>query len=148
MISVTWVLIANRRRASVLQASLGEFALIHTLENPAADETPEPGQEPGRMNLRGGARTAFEPHEDPAHAVCRQFAAEIVQYLESRRHHGSFNELVIVAPPKFLGAIRDRYSPALHRMVTHEVDQDYTEIKPPALHERLQAILTAPVGGE
>ncbi len=149
---VTWVLVANRESAEVRQVTQSPeapFAVVQRLQNKAADEPAEPDhQPPGRINVRGGASTAYEPHEDPAHAVCRRFAAEIAEYLDGQRHAGKFERLVVVAPPKLLGALRESWPPALAKTVTHEAAHDFVELKPAALAERLHALLAAPIAGE
>ncbi|BBM05348.1 hypothetical protein HAALTHF_12160n [Vreelandella aquamarina] len=47
------------------------------------------------------------------------FAKEVAQRLYSARVSNSMEKLIIVAPPKFLGLLREKLDPPTQKLVTH-----------------------------
>ncbi len=107
----TWILIADGARARILlnegpgkglkPALDHEFATVHA-------PTRELGSDrPGRVHDRfGPGRHAMEPPADWHEYEKQTFAAEIARLLEEEAQKGSFDRLVVVAPPKTLGELR------------------------------------------
>jgi protein required for attachment to host cells len=54
----------------------------------------------------------------------RTFAKEIGRYLEQARTQHRYDELVIVAPPKFLGAVRKELGKEVEKLVVDELPKD------------------------
>jgi len=54
--------------------------------------------------------------------------------MHSQKH---FDELVLVAPPKFLGMLRDELQNPLDKLVTRTVDKDLTRL---TVHELVEAL--------
>jgi protein required for attachment to host cells len=66
-----------------------------------------------------------ESHEDRGE---HGFARELVAELETGRQAGTFDRLVLVAPPKFLGQLRSELGAPLATCVVRSVDADYTHM--------------------
>ena len=60
-----------------------------------------------------------------------------------RAHRGEFGDLVLIAPPRFLGMLRELFSNLLDRMIVKTVDQDLTAVKPHELRKVLEEVLPA-----
>ena len=145
---VDWVLVADRMRASLYRVSpkdaqpwtaLASFVHVDS----QALGVNHNGGPPGRVIHPGGARSAVEPHEDRAHVEARRFAVNLIEYLDRERHLGKFQRLTVVAPPMFLGVLRDA-SPSPLRIITAlEVNQDLVSLPETDLRLRLGEILSA-----
>jgi protein required for attachment to host cells len=53
-----------------------------------------------------------------------EFATQIAHRLESGRKEDTFDELVLIAPPAFLGLLRRRLSKTLMERVSLEIDKN------------------------
>ncbi|MFO0918784.1 MAG: host attachment protein [Planctomycetaceae bacterium] len=144
--SITWILIADRTKAKLLhvlphgQGPFPELAsLIHEAGRLQARE--RDSSEPGRVIHPAGYASAVEPHEDRDHVESKRFAAEIVHHLDHCRQESRFDQLIVVAPPKFLGVLRDAWTPLLRRMVQLEVHQDLMTISATDLQRRLEELV-------
>ena len=107
----TLILVGDGSHARLFQAdgSTGTWSLVQKLD-----------REHSREKDHGG-----ESHEDRGeHAFARRLAGE----LEAGRQSGTFTQLVLVAPPKFLGQLRGELGPPLAACVTTSVDADYTHM--------------------
>lgn len=83
-------------------------------------------------SFRGGAiagSESGEPHQDHRHHTADNFAREVVAKLEAGRQNGDFRQLILIAAPLFLGALRDAMSRPLQQMVEYEIDKDYTHLE-------------------
>ncbi|MFG0333025.1 MAG: host attachment protein [Maioricimonas sp. JB049] len=143
-VAVAWILVADRGRAQILSANLPDadrLEIVETLVHPAstvhARDLETDG--PGSFQERGGERHAGEPETDFRHRTARDFALQIVERLEKGRMANAFGKLIVVAPPLFLGVLRDKLSGPLAQMVAHEIAKDLTRKREKELHERLVA---------
>jgi protein required for attachment to host cells len=145
---IIWVLVADATRARLFQ-----------VEQPQQTLTPASGEEligsnlpsreiasdrPGRSFDRGGqGRHVMEPSTDPARHAQEEFARDVVRLLDEKRKRGSFDRLIVVAPPQFLGDLRTLMPRQLQEAVNAEVAKDLSKLPPHELQDRLREILEA-----
>lgn len=124
----TWVLVADRVRARLF-ASTDDGASLMELE----DFVNVNGRKPDRTNghklprtqeSSGSARHAIEPKSTAAEKTERRFARELNEILESGRVGHRYQHLIIAAPPRFLGAIRQSMGNNVQACVLAELDKD------------------------
>ena len=125
-----WVLIGDGRKALVLRnegdADLLDLrrASVRLDENPPTHE--QGTDAPGRaMSSVGNIRSAVEPtdwHEIEAH----RFAASMADEINEGVRTGACREVVLVAPPKILGDIRQKLSVEAQKRVKGEIPKDLT----------------------
>ncbi len=125
--ATTWIIAADSSRAKVLQVADREQKLLEVddLVNPQGrlqDRELETDAEP-RFNPTGGPASDREAEGAVEHSV-RTFAKEIGRYLEQARTQHRYDELVIVAPPKFLGAVRKELGKEVEKLVVDELPKD------------------------
>lgn len=107
---------------------------VEDLVNPAGraqDRELQTDAEPrfdGRVRTPGTARTggpASDSERQGAveHSV-RTFAREVGRYLDKARIAQRFDRLVLVAPPKFLGALRKELHKEVEKLVAEELPKD------------------------
>lgn len=84
--------------------------------------------EPGRtFDSHGEGQHAMGNKVDPKRQEAIRFAKELCEDLEARRNKGKVEGLYLVAPPQFLGELRDHLSASLKVLVKDEIHKDLTE---------------------
>jgi protein required for attachment to host cells len=132
-----WIIAADESRARVLQvADRDQLVEIEDLLNPDArlqERELQSDAEP-RFNGHGGVgKAGSSPTGGPAsdretqgaveHSA-KVFARELGRYLEKARTDHRYDELVLVAPPKFLGALRKELDKEVEKLVTGELPKE------------------------
>ena len=141
--ATTWIVAADESRARVLQVARPEKRLdeIENLLNPEArlqDRELQSDAEPRFSGHGGVGKPGSAPTGGPAsdretrgaveHSA-RTFAREVGRYLEKARVEHRFDELVLVAPPKFLGALRKELDKEVAKLVKDELPKDLSWFK-------------------
>ena len=126
--ATTWIIAADESRARVLQVLDREqrLAEIEDLVNPAGraqDRELQTDAEPRFNGSQGGPASDPERHGAVEHSV-RTFAKEVGRYLDRARNEHRYDQLVLVAPPKFLGALRKELHKEVEKLVTEELPKD------------------------
>jgi protein required for attachment to host cells len=89
-----------------------------------------------------GQRSAMEM-PDLARRQAEGFADRLLKYLTHRQSRDPFRGVVLVAPPAFLGILRDRMDDDLGRIVVEEIAKDLVEMPLPKLQKVLLGSLSA-----
>jgi protein required for attachment to host cells len=80
---------------------------------------------PGRaFDRASNSRSAYEPHQDAKQHAIAHFAKQLALELWRDYSNGAFHQLVLVAPPRFLGVLRDALDHKLVRVVIGTVAKD------------------------
>ena len=156
--ATTWILISDASRARLF-ASEGEgrpMKLVQSFEHPASRATNQElvSDRPGRTQQSaapaghgpggGGAssnRSAMEPMTTPKMVEHEHFARELADALYKGMTSNAYSDLVLAAPPQFLGTLREVLEEPVRKRVTVSLDKDYTQLDERTLGERLQAAL-------
>ena len=125
----TWILVANAARARLFEAGERDGQLVELAGFASPDSqlhgssfTSEPA---GRVQeSASSARHGVEPHQDPHEKASLQFAHGLAQLLERARVEHEYEQLVLVAAPRFLGHLRASLDEQVARLVTRSVDKD------------------------
>lgn len=141
-----WVLVADGEKAMFLEnVTDGQDPFLRVVRLESQENPPHGDQvsdRPGRMPDTGkGQRSAME---DPDwHLLAKdRFAAELSDILYRLAGRKAFEKLVLVAPPKTLGALRDGLHKDVRAHVVAEVDKDMTNHPVPKIEELLKAELS------
>jgi protein required for attachment to host cells len=121
-----WVVAADASRARVLQlASHNKLAEVASLDNPAGRMQDRELTTDAQPRFRGSAGPASDRQETSAveHATER-FVKAIGEYLEKARTDHRYDELVVIAPPQILGALRKEYGKEVGKLVKDELPKD------------------------
>lgn len=70
-----------------------------------------------------------------------RFAHQVGDLLDKLRTRSRFDRLVLVAPPKTLGALRDALDKRTYDLVTGELHKDLTHMEPAQLESPLGAVM-------
>jgi protein required for attachment to host cells len=127
----TWILIAdgahgrlfeNRGPGTGLEAINEEFEADHRPDHEIVTD------HLGRtFESAYSARHAIAPRHDPHRELKRDFAKSLAKLLDRRRQEHAFDRLIIVAPPKVLGDLRNALSESVRELVSAELDKDLTK---------------------
>lgn len=85
----------------------------------------------------GEHRSGVSAHTDPERQLEDEFIENVVAYLEAQGASGAFDELIVAASPRALGAFRKAASPALAKKVVREVHGDHVNGPVETLHAAL-----------
>lgn len=127
-----WIVVCDGAKALVLE-NVGDekFPNLQTRE---VHEEPHPATRdqgtdaPGRvLSSVGSARAAVQQtdwHEQDE----RRFLDKLVAHLDAEVTAGHLKRLIVVAPPRALGVIRQAYSHQLRDAVRQEIDKDLVKL--------------------
>jgi protein required for attachment to host cells len=145
--NITWILVADGKRARILHndgPGLGLTAVPggeHSIElKPSREMTSD---KPGRTQESAtSSRHAIEPRVDWHRFEKTKFAQSMAKILDEAGARGSFDRLVLVAPPRTLGDLRAALADTTRARVSAEIDKDLTHEPLNALARRLGETLT------
>jgi protein required for attachment to host cells len=150
---IIWVLVADAARARLLQVEQPQQTLSPALgEELIGSNLPSreiASDRPGRTFDSGGeGRHAKEPPTDPARHAQHEFARDVVRLLDEQRERRSFDRLIVVAAPQFLGDLRALMPQPLQHAVCAEIAKDLSKLPPHELQVHLAETIDAqrPVG--
>ena len=143
MASGTWVLVCDACRARIFVdrgprglEELEGFACPASREHIRDRVSDRAGLKPAGAH---GVRTGASQEVDPKEAEARAFARHLAEVLYRKVNEQAFRELVLAAPPHFLGLLRGALSEVVARCVVASFDRDYTTLDPADLSERIHA---------
>ena len=137
-----WVLVADEALARILHRpdEGGDLQNLESLTDPAArgreadfqrDATgrragvaPQGSRQNTPHRLRGPASVTSSAGEDELHLEAQGFARRVAQHLADAWRQKRFDELRIVAAPRFLGYLRKELDPHVSAAVTDELSKD------------------------
>ena len=127
-----WILSANSGGAKIFEVKGHgkHIAEIYNIENP--DGRKKSGEilsdRPGRAFDRvGGGRHAFSQQNDVHEQAIQVFAHKLEHILKQGHDTKLFDELAILAPPHFLGELKQVLSTEIRKKVVKEVPKDMSE---------------------
>ncbi len=141
----SWILVTDAGRARLFSTELRENAwnLVEEFEHTAGRETScdiENTSPPGRMqqgDAQGGRRTALEPRTWPKEVEAEHFAQRLVEFLEAAIAKRDYDQLVLVAPPHFLGMLKKKLGQQSAKKLLVSIDKDLSKFPTAEIRERL-----------
>ena len=138
----TWVLVAESSRAKFYQTKNRRTPIteIEALAHPesrlhegdlVADSAGRDGGTVGQGRHNMNEKTSAKEQE------ANGFAKVLASRLDSARNNGKFNKLVLIAPPAFLGLLRDSLSKEVMAMVSRQVDKNLVQKPAETIREYL-----------
>lgn len=144
--AATWILVADAARASVSEAAerTAPWQEVACFANPdgrapGRDATTE--RAPRVNDSMGRARHAIEPHTSLRDKSSARFAQMLGEELERGLEDGCYDRLVLVAPPRFMGALHAALDKRLADRVSSEVGHDFTALPGEEIRRRLPPLL-------
>lgn len=134
-----WILVAEGTRARIYEARslLKPLSEVHLFQFPEGRlhggdvYADRPGRSFDRM---GEGRHAME-EPDFRNQQHHQFSREIAEYLEQGRVRHAFSRLILIAPPDFLGALREHLGPELEKQIERTIHKNLVDAAPDKIHD-------------
>ncbi|MFI4997790.1 MAG: host attachment protein [Hyphomicrobiales bacterium] len=139
---VTWVLVADGARARILARKgaeggleqIPQGAFVHEVNRVAELGTDRPGRGHESANP---AHHAIEPRVDWRREGKHTFAHRLADFLEQKAVEKAFDCLILVAPPHFIGDLRDTIGREARVRLVGELTKDLTRLPPEEIDARL-----------
>jgi protein required for attachment to host cells len=127
-----WVVVCDGAKALFLENAGDEkFPNLRTrevIEEPHAPTHEQGTDAPGRSHSSVGAGRSAMEQTDWHDQAERQFLGRLMAKLDAAVTAGEVKSLIMVAPPRALGVIRQAYSPQVRGVLQHEVDKDLVKM--------------------
>jgi len=133
--STTWIVVADGAKARILERQGVHGTLAPATghcfaEAEARQPTRDVGADrPGRVyESADAARHAMEPRVDWHRFAKEQFAGDVAAALEEAALKKLYGELILVAPPRTLGDLRQALGNHARALVAGEIAKDLTNL--------------------
>ena len=130
--SKMWYVIADGGRARFVERDVrGAFRTISSfVSTELHDRSHDLGKDHlGRVKESATtARHAIEPRRDLHDAAKEDFVRTVAAELSAPHAQGQFDELVLVAPARVLGELKDSLSKPIAKVVVKELQKDLTKV--------------------
>jgi protein required for attachment to host cells len=138
-----WVVVCDGRKALILE-NIGDemFPNLRTRESHQQDnpKTSEQGADrPGRVHESMGASRSGVEQTDWHDQAEQDFLTALAKRMDAAVQSGEPERLIVIAPPRALGVLRNAYSAALRKALAGEIDKDYTHLPVYEIEQRLAA---------
>lgn len=140
----TWYVIADSSRVRIFerQPHTQHLIEIENFVNPAghANSVDLLTDERGRFFGKGERNQGHtaDPHVFPVDHENEKFSKTLTHYLDHGRRIRLYQKLCLIAPPKFLGLIRNNLKKDVQRMVEEELPKDISSYTVPQIERYLQ----------
>jgi protein required for attachment to host cells len=126
-----WLVIADGEKALFLRNDGDEkfpnLTVFRELEHENPPTRDQGTGQPGRLNDAAGTHRSAVEQTDWHRVEKERFAKEIAERLYKHAHKNGFSELVLVAPPTVLGALRKELHKEVQDKIVGELDKDLTK---------------------
>jgi len=128
---ITWIAVTSATRARIFQARGPNSPLVELADLVNPEERLQRKElrndKPGRTNdAHRGQRHTLGMADDPHAALAADFAKSLMSRLADDLAAKRFDRLCLVAPPRFLGMLREKMTPSLRAVLIGEVTKDLT----------------------
>lgn len=130
----TWILILDRVQARLFEriGRRSEFKLIQSWSNPEGRlKNSEIVSDSVGRDMNPRVEFASNPQfgeVSPKTEILRRFCGDVATYLEQARIQSNFDDLVLVAEPRTLGAMRSALSTATAKLVKTSLQKDLCNV--------------------
>lgn len=140
----TWVLVADAAKARLFElpgkgANLTEIACYAHPNGRAPGCHPVHGRLPRTQESMNASRHAIEPRTTLKDKHAKEFADTLSDIVQHGRLEGRYDELVLIAPPRFLGTLHECLDEQTLKHVVGELDNDLVTLSPAELRSHLPA---------
>ena len=142
----SWILVADSAQARILNAETAKSALIEIkkINHPEGrqHERELTSDLPGRQT--GGAKGSHHSvggKDDVKEHEIVEFANELCKYLEEALNAQKFRQLIVIAPPHFLGHLRKKMNSNVAKLITLEIDKDIVKLDADEIRSHLPTYL-------
>lgn len=144
--STTWILIAHRGGAKIIEHKTPELTLKLTAEIDHAEgrlqEREINSDKPGRsFSSFDSQKHSVSNEESGKEHIKKQFARSLIERLEKHAHLKDFEHLILVAEPHLLGLLREQLTPTLKKTLKDSLDKDLAHTTMQELPDHLRGLV-------
>ncbi len=140
--TTSWILVANASQACLYSSPRAKLfnghatlQMIDNIEHPASRVK---NQAIASDKLGHNGHGTFVESSIPKEHEVELFAKKLVDCLENGRLQHKFDDLIIVAPPKFQGVLNRQLNGPLSQCLSVNINKDYTQSSQEQLITQLQ----------
>ncbi|MCF4098947.1 host attachment protein [Maritalea mediterranea] len=131
--TITWLLVANGTEAKIFENTGPNKGLTPLTDQGRQREALKTSEivanDRGRtFTSAGDGRSAMEQQTDPDDVEHEKFSREVADHLNRAAQENKFDRLIIAAPPKSLGEMRQHFNKHLEQKLEDDVPKDLTNI--------------------
>ncbi len=138
--SLSWVVVGDASGARIFKFDKHQepWALVEAIKGDGTSADKGTRDFASKSSEHKGALHGHgENHNSVKETAERRFAHQLSRVLERGLADGSFAHLILVAPAKLLGELRENLSRGLHAKVVAEVSKDYVHLSAKELQAQL-----------
>lgn len=140
--SITQVIVADSSRARFFTLShrtqpMVELDGLSHVEGRLRGQDEVSDRQGGIAGGHGEGDHTFEAPTDLKHHEAERFAKQIAERLEQGRVSHDYDQLILVAPPAFLGALRQALNDHLQDLISHSVDKNLVTADEATIREHI-----------
>ena len=143
----TWIVVADASRGRIFASSKkgSPWKLVDERDHPESRmknrdiNMKEQGRT--RQSFGAGHRPRMEPDTEPKEVEAEHFAHELAERLSDGMKQQACSGVVLVAPPHFLGLLKNSLDAQTSKFLAASVDKDYTDSDVRELMTRLDAVV-------
>ncbi len=144
--SRTWVVVAHRAGARILYHGGPGCPLVleKEIDHPEGrfqNKHIDADKQGRAFSGKTGSSSGYQQHEDPHDHVAHVFAKDLGRLLDQGRNEHAYDNVVLVAEPRFLGMLRDSLSSQTAQKVKGSVTKDLYLIPTRDLAKHLEGVL-------
>jgi protein required for attachment to host cells len=137
-----WLVVADNSRARIftMESRKGPIDEIKSIVHTEArlHEHDMTSDLPGRGSGRNGAgHHAYQSEVSPKEQENINFARQLAHELDDARKQNVFNQLILVAPPEFLGNLRQQLTPQTQKLASLEVAKNLSALSAVEIRKHL-----------
>ena len=140
--SHTWFLVAESSQAKLYEVEkrTAPFVEVEAFDHPEGRlherdlVSDRPGSDGGSV---GQGRRMIDNQVSAREQEAIRFASTLAARMDAARIAGKLEQLVLVAPPAFLGLLRDKLSKDVMARVSRQIDKNLVQQPPEVLREYL-----------
>lgn len=145
MDQTTWILVADASEAKIFStfkalllnghANSSSLTLVNEFSHPESQKKDQDLVSDKSGNFSGNSFT--EP-TDPKRHENDLFAHELTKVLLQAHNNNHFRDLILIAPPAFMGMLHKHLSDQVKKLICNEIEKDYTHCNTKELIARIQ----------
>ena len=141
MMKLTWLVVADSSKARIFttDSRTGPINEIQSIVHSEArlHEQKMTSDLSGRSNGNGGGGNTYQAKVSPKDQENINFAKDIAHELDAARKQDKFKQIILVAPPDFLGNLRNSLNAQTQKLVGLELAKNLSQLKANEISEHL-----------
>lgn len=137
----TWIVVMDGAQARFYALRQSEDGQVFEEIAGPLTATPRVVAKPGRSFATGKARGVVEPRQNARKLEKHDFVHDVADLLDAAVAKRTFSKLVLAAPPRSLGELREVLSARVLATLTHEIPKTLTNLPTDALWNKLSTML-------